>query len=94
MKVKKHRESFFDGIKSIADRKASAVSTFISMDINGSVIIEGFKKLIDYTDRGVTVNANGKLVYLHGESLKITACNKYNIFVSGKITSIELFEVK
>ena len=94
MKVKKNRESVIRAFRSITDKDINVLPTMITVDISGNVIIDGTNKFLNYDSRQISVNTQGRTVYISGEELRIVACSRENIHISGKIQKIELFEVK
>lgn len=94
MKIKKNGDSLIRALKTVAERDAGVRPTFLSLDTRGNIVIEGFKKLIEYDNEKISLNAGAKNIYLYGESLKITACTKNSLSVYGAVSKIEIFEVK
>lgn len=94
MKLRKNSEGIIQAFKSVADRNIMAVNTFLSFDINGNLIIESFRKLIDYDENKIAVSAADRQIYVYGDNLKIVSFSKTDIQITGKITKIELMEVK
>ena len=66
--------------------------TEISIDTNGFVAIDNFKKLIDYR-KGVVVAATvRKRIYIYGENLVIVSCGKNSAVCKGDISRVEMYE--
>lgn len=86
-----------DGImqvfRSVTDASLSAVPTFLSIDINGNLIIESFRKLIEYNSKSIILNTGTKQVYIYGEKLCIKSFSRTQLQIDGKITKIEFSEV-
>jgi len=78
-------------IKDIYSVSQDASPTSISIDINGCTTLENFNKIIDYNGRMIALETYNKTVYIYGDNITITACNKYNATVSGEIMKIEIF---
>ena len=94
MKLKPNKEN--EGIKTIFkdiySGENDAIKTSVSIDINGCITLDSFKKLIDYRNNMIIMETKLKRVYIYGEDLIILACNKHNAVCSGKISKIELFD--
>ena len=91
---KKNPENLMDGLRSIVAKPDNVMPCLFAMDTKGNLIVEGFKKLLDYTADKITLEAGGRQIYIKGSELTIVSCSRYNISIQGGITSIELFEVK
>lgn len=94
MKIKKHTESVFDALKSVADRKGNILNTFISLDTAGNMIIDGAVGHINYSDMKISVDVSGKSIYIYGKGMKVLSCSGDGIFIAGQIEKIELYEVE
>ena len=92
LKPNKERINVVDALKDIYSLENDAVQTSVSIDINGCVTLDSFRKLIDYRNDIIILETSKNRVYIHGENLVILACSKHNAVCSGKITKIELFE--
>ena len=92
LKANKEKQNVIGALKDIYSAENEAVQTAISIDINGCINIDSFKKLIDYRNDSIVIETRQKRVYIYGEDLIILSCNKHNAVCSGKITKIELFE--
>ena len=94
MKLKPNKEkvSIKSLFKDIYSSENDAVKTSVSIDINGCINIDSFKKLIDYRNDVIILETNQKKVYIYGENLIILTCNKHNAVCNGKIRKIELFD--
>ncbi len=66
--------------------------TIISLDLSGNLTIEGFKKLIDYTDTMIQLKAFNKILYIYGTNINIASCTKHGANVMGNIERIEIYE--
>lgn len=94
MKIKKNSESILQVMKSVTDIENIANPTFLSLDLNGGLVVESFSKLLDYDNDKISISAAGKTIYIYGENMKITTFSKSVLHVQGSIIKIELFEVK
>ena len=92
LKPNKEKNSIASALKDIYSMENDAVQTSISIDVNGCVNLEGFKKLIDYKNDKIIIETRQKRVYIYGDDLTILGCSKHNAVCSGKIVRIELFE--
>ncbi len=66
-------------------------NTAIAIDDSGSVVLENFKKVIDYTSDKIVMETNRKIIYIYGENLAILSCDKHNATAQGNIVKIEIF---
>ena len=56
-------------------------------------VISGCKSVLDYTENGIELNMGDRLLHIKGEDLVIRTFVFEQIDVSGKIKSLEFFEV-
>ena len=66
-------------------------ATSITIDVNGCIVLENFKKLIDYSSKMIALETNDKTVYIYGENIVLASCNRYNAVVCGEIFKVEIF---
>ena len=94
MKLKPNKEKYnlTDVLKDIYSSENDAVQTSVSIDVNGCINLDSFKKIIDYKNDTIILETKQKKVYIYGEDLTILACNKHNAVCNGKIRKIELFD--
>lgn len=85
---------FFQMVRSVTDKNYCANQTFISIDLKNGIIVDQFEKLIDFSAHCFNLTAAGRNVYIYGENLKITSYSKTMIYITGKISKVEIFEVK
>lgn len=78
-------------IKDTYSFSQQVASTSIAIDVNGCVVLENFKRLVDYTNEMIALETKDKTVYLYGENIVLTSCNRYTAAVSGRIFKIEIF---
>jgi len=69
--------------------KSSAAS--ICIDVDGGIILENFRRIIDYKSDRVAISTKDKIVYIYGYNLSITYCDKHYATASGNIEKIEIF---
>ncbi len=93
MSIKYKKDGVVQAFRSIADKDISAVSTLLSVDINGNLIVESFRKLIEYDSNKISLDTGCKLVYIYGQNMKILTFSKAQLQIDGEITKIEFFEV-
>ena len=91
-KPKYSKTTINDILYSMSKNAGNISPCIISIDITGSVIIENFKKLREYTKDKIIVQSKEKIVYIFGSKLKITSCNKFSAMIKGEINKIEIFE--
>lgn len=92
LKVKKEKQSLISSLKDIYSAENNAVKTSVSIDINGCINLDSFKKLIDYCNNKIVIETQNKIVYIYGMELCILECSKHNAVCNGKIQKIELFD--
>jgi len=81
-------------LKSVLDKNYLAKNTLISIDDDKGIIVDGFKELIDFTDKTLNLLARDKNIYIYGDNLIITSFKKSSLYISGEISKIEFYEVK
>ena len=86
-------ETLGEKVKDVAGFGKTATPTFLFFDINGTVIVEHFSKLVNYTDKEVSFVSKNKQVYIYGNDLTIMYFSKSEMTVEGNIEKIEIFEV-
>ena len=93
MKLKplKERIKLTDVMSDIISKTDKAVNTSITVDVNGGITLENFRRIVDYTRDKTVIETKRKTVYIYGENLEITFCDKNYATAHGKITKIELF---
>ena len=94
MKIIKSKDNFIRALKSVTDREFNIVDTFITIDLDGNMIIEGTNSYINYSGEKISLNSQDKTIYIYGEKLKVLSCSKSGLHITGDIKRIELFEVK
>ncbi|MEG0019294.1 MAG: YabP/YqfC family sporulation protein [Oscillospiraceae bacterium] len=92
LKVNKEKDNVLNGIKTIYSKAYEGAQCIISIDINGFVMIENFKKIKDYTINKIIIETKQKNVYIYGEQLKVITCNRQTATVNGTIQKIEIFD--
>ena len=91
LKLLKEKIYLTDVIRDIFSKTDKSVNTSITVDVNGGITLENFKKIVDYTKDRAVIETKRKMVYIYGENLEITFCDKNYATAHGKITKIELF---
>ncbi|MBE6894060.1 MAG: hypothetical protein E7483_00420 [Ruminococcaceae bacterium] len=72
--------------------KSSAAS--ICIDVDGGIVLENFRRIIDYKSDRVAIETRYKFVYIYGSNLSITYCDKHFASACGDIEKIEIFSGK
>lgn len=80
-----------DVIRDVFSKTDKSADTSISIDINGGITLENFKRIVDYTKDKAVIETKRKMVYIYGENIEITFCDKNYATAHGNITKIELF---
>lgn len=93
MKLKPTKEtvSFLNVFKEMFSKNDKSSDTSLSIDIEGGITLENFKRLLSYTSQKATIETKQKIVYIYGENIVITCCDKHFAMAKGDITKIELF---
>ncbi|MBQ9845366.1 MAG: hypothetical protein IJO54_04725 [Oscillospiraceae bacterium] len=98
MKLKPYREKqpLSKAIKDIYSLAQDAAGVSVTIDVNGCVVIEDFRRIIEYNGDMIAVENRDKRVYLYGHNITVTSCSRYSATVCGEIEKIEIFskEVK
>ena len=63
-------------------------STKVTSIENTSVLIEGYKKIVDYYDNYIKIKANNIDIIIDGEGLDIVEITDYELVIEGKIYSL------
>ena len=63
-------------------------STKVTSIENTSVLIEGYKKIVDYYDNYIKIKANNIDIVIDGEGLDIVEITDYELVIEGKIYSL------
>lgn len=93
LKINKEKDNILQGIKTIYSSPTGNISQcIISIDIDGFVTLENFKKIKDYTESKIIIETAQKNVYIYGQNLKVNSCSKRTATASGKIQKIEIFD--
>ena len=94
LKVKKEKHSAILALKSIFFNMDTTTQCLVSVDVDGGIILENFKKIRDYNNTGIVLETKEKIVYIYGEDIKITFTGKRTAVAAGQITKIEMFEME
>ena len=94
MKKRKQHNSVIDALKTVVDKDMNIFPTLLTIDISGRLIIDGRCSGIDYNSENISLNSQGRRIYIYGDNLEIGNYSKESISISGKIKKIEFFEVK
>ena len=93
MKLKEQSKNILDAMKSVADNNINRAQTFISLDLEGNLLVEGKNSKIECEDGKFSFVSSDKIVSVYGRNLCILSCSKKHIHISGEIEKIELSEV-
>ena len=93
MKLKPVKEKIHlvDVFREMFSREDKSSATSITVDVDGGITMENFKRIIDYTNRKAVIETGVKKVYIYGENLQITFCDKHYATARGDIRKIEIF---
>ena len=93
MKLKPAREkiSLKDVFWDMFSKTDISAATSITVDVGGGITMENFKRIIDYTKEKAVIETCRKMVYVYGENLEITYCDKHYAAARGDIRKIEIF---
>lgn len=93
MKLKPDKEkiSFSKVVKEMCSKIDKSSSTSLNIDLDGGITLENFKKIVDYKSDKVVIETKQKRVYIYGEKLSITYCDKHFATANGDIRKIEIF---
>lgn len=81
-------------INNLTEKSAEINKTLISIDTNGNISIENFKKLLQCTDTYISLLADRKQINIYGSKILILGCDKHTCYMSGNIERIEFSEVE
>ena len=93
MKLKPLREKIpiKDVLKDMFSKVDKSAATSITVDVAGGITMENFKRIIDYTREKAVIETGIKIVYIYGENLEITFCDRHYATARGNIRKIEIF---
>ncbi|MBQ6896355.1 MAG: YabP/YqfC family sporulation protein [Oscillospiraceae bacterium] len=91
LKPSKEKRTFINSVKDIYSISHSVCPVSVSVDINGCVVLENFRRIISYDKNMIAMETDIKTVYIYGENIRVTACNRYSASVCGDIQKIEIF---
>lgn len=91
LKPIKEKILFKDVIREMISKTDKSSPSSITIDIDGGITVENFRKIIDYTDKKVAMETKQKLVYIYGENIAITHCDRHFATACGTIEKIEIF---
>ena len=91
LKPTKEKTPLLNVFKEMFSKNDVSSNTSLSIDTDGGVTLENFKKLLNYTSQKAVIETKQKIVYIYGENIVITCCDKHFAMANGDITKIELF---
>ena len=80
-------------IKDMFSKNGGAKPTLLLLDINGTLAIESFAKMLNYNEKELSFISGKKQIYIYGDNLSVQSFTNENMTVTGIIEKIELFEV-
>ena len=91
LKPEKEKVTFGRVLKEIFSKTDKSSATSLAVDIDGGITMENFRRIIDYTGEKIAIETKYKTVYIYGEKLVITYCDKHFATACGNIEKIEIF---
>ena len=91
LKPSKDKTAMKDVFREMFSKRDTSSATSLTIDIDGGITLENFKKLIDYTSSKTIIETKHKLVYIYGNNLVITYCDKHYATACGDIERVEIF---
>lgn len=80
-------EKVFDALS--LPKTAAGLTTTVTITGNGSILVEGYRGIIKYSDTLILLNAPKYIIKITGADLEITEIASEYISVSGIITALE-----
>ena len=93
MKLKPYKEKIpvINTVKDICSKIDASSATDITIDVDGGITLENFKRIVDYQSDRLVIETKQKKVYIYGEELTIASCDKHFATAIGNIKKIEIF---
>ncbi len=90
MKVKPKVVSMKEKISTFLELPKEVIenATKITVIEDQSILIEGYKKIVDYYDNYIKIRANNMYVVIDGSNLDIQEITDFELVIEGKIYSI------
>ena len=93
MKLKPQREkiAFTEMLKILKSTGDNTSSTAITLDVDGGVCFENFKRILECRSDKIVIETKKKTVYIYGQNLILDRCNIHSATACGEIEKIEIF---
>ena len=90
MKIKNKVVSMKEKVSTFLELPKEVIqnSTKITIIEDENILIEGYKKIVDYSDNYIKIKANNMYVVIDGTNLDIEEITDFELVISGKIYSI------
>ena len=90
MKIKNKVVSMKEKVSTFLELPKEVIqnSTKITIIEAENILLEGYKKLVDYYDNYIKIKANNMYVVIDGTNLDIEEITDFELVISGKIYSI------
>lgn len=90
MKIKNKVVSMKEKVSTFLELPKEVIqnSTKITIIEDENILIEGYKKIVDYYDNYIKIKANNMYVVIDGVNLDIEEITDFELVISGKIYSI------
>ena len=90
MKIKNKVVSMKEKVSTFLELPKEVIqnSTKITIIEDENILIEGYKKIVDYYDNYIKIKANNMYVVIDGTNLDIEEITDFELVISGKIYSI------
>lgn len=82
---------FYDEIKKELNLNDN-INCKITIINDTNLIVEGYKKLLEYSENEIIYLTNKKKITLTGTNLKIARINRYELLIVGKINMVKIDE--
>lgn len=91
LKSAKEKDGILSTFKDIYSNCSPIGETALSIDTDGCVTVDSFKKLVDYRKGVVILETKTRFMYIYGQNLVIVSCGKNSAVCKGDISKVELF---
>jgi len=91
LKPIKEKLPLINVFKDMFSKTDTSSATSLTIDMDGGITLENFRKIIDYTNEKAVIETKNKIVYIYGANLVITHCDRHFATACGIIEKIEIF---
>ena len=91
LKPEKEKITIINVLQDIFSKRDTSSAASVTVDVDGGITMENFRKIIDYTNHKAVIETKHKTVYIYGEDIVITHCDKHFATAQGDIRKIEIF---